>query len=211
MGRRLLKRGGARLARERVSVQLKGKQCEDLICAAYVAYQIGQPLNRFITILWERGGIDPRDNAAVTGHFIKLAKDWARRHGYKMCWAWVQEHGEINGAHIHILLHVPCALAKQFSPMPLRWIKQILPGAYVAGVCQSQKIGTAAMPETAPIAYKAELMAKVHYMLKCAPAALESDLAMAGWRTPYSKHWGQRCIVYGKRLGIWQGWRAGAV
>lgn len=45
------------------------------------------------------------------------------------CWAWMQEHGSINAAHVHIMLYVPPELARQFAPMPLRWVKKLLPGA----------------------------------------------------------------------------------
>lgn len=201
MRRRLLKQGGARLDRARVSHNLKRRQCSDLIQAAYAAWQIGQPLNRFITILWERGGIDPRNNAAATGKFIKLAKDWARRHGYNMCWAWVQEHGEVNGAHVHILLHVPSELAHQFSPMPLRWVKQILPGSYQAKVLKSLSVGSKYSPENNPRYYEAMLMTKVHYMLKAAPPDIGQNLALY--------RYGQYSTVFGKRLAIWQGWKYG--
>lgn len=200
MASSLLKQGGARLDGARASRQLAESQCNNLIEAAYIAWHIGQPFNRFITILWEQGGIDPRDNATVTGQFIKLAKDWARRHGYKMCWAWVQEHGAVNGVHIHILLHVPPELARQFAPMPLRWVKRLLPGAYRTKVLQSQRIGSAGMPKNASCQYEMLLMTKVHYMLKAAPKEVAQELQL-------QRH-GKSSTVFGKRLAIWQGWES---
>jgi len=199
MGRRFLQQGGARLDGLRTSKQLTANQCSNLIEAAYTAWYIDQPFNRFITILWERGGIDPRHNAAVSGQFIKLAKDWARRHGYRMCWAWVQEYGEINGTHIHILLHVPSELARQFSPMPLRWVKRILPGPYSPKILKSLSVGTKLSPTNNPTYYEALLTGKVHYMLKAAPPEVAMILNLY-------RH-GEFSAVFGKRLAIWQGWK----
>ena len=202
--RRLLQRGGARQQRDKTSNQLTEKQCRDLIDAALVACESGFPFNRYITLLWEKAGVDARQNGKATAHFIKLASDWARRHGYRLVWAWVQEYGSINGAHVHLLLHVPPDLDFLFRPMPGRWAKQCLPGGYIAGTVQSQKIRFSNSNRDNPEAYEAALMGKVHYMLKCAPVALERKLEMFG-RGP--KPWGKTCITFGKRLAVWQGWR----
>ncbi len=194
---RLLARGGARNCADSTSYQLTERQCRQLIDAAYQAEALGQPFNRFITLLWECGGIDGRDNVKVTGQFIKLASDWARRHGYKLKWAWVQEWGSFNGAHVHILLHVPPNLDPIFRPMPLRWTKRLLPAEYISGVIECQKLGFA---NNAP-AREADIMGKIHYMLKCAPVAFEGKLGMVG--RGYTD-WGKSCMVTGKRLARWQ-------
>lgn len=194
---RLLPRGGAHNRADRASSQLTERQCRQLIEATWKAKAAGQPFNRFITLLWERGGIDGRDNAKLTGRFIKLASDWARQHGYRLKWAWVQEWGSFNGAHVHILLHVPPMFDPIFRPMPLRWAKGLLPAAYVTGVVECQKLIYAANTH----AREAEVLGKVHYMLKCAPAAFESKLGMVG--RGYVE-WGKSCIVTGKRLARWQ-------
>jgi hypothetical protein len=81
--------------------------------------------------------------------------------------------------------------------MPLRWTKQLLPAAYISGVLKCQKLGFA----NYALAREAEVMGKVHYMLKCAPAALEAKLCMTG--RGYTK-WGKSGIVHGKRLAHWQ-------
>ena len=200
----LLKRGGARRQRDVASNQLSEKQCSDLVEAAMVAWEGGFPFNRFITLLWERSGVDARQNGETTARFVKLASDWARRHGYRLVWGWVQEYGSINGAHVHLLLHVPLELGSLFRPMPVRWTKLCLPGVYVQGTVESQNIRFSHCIANNPEAYQAALMGKVHYMLKCSPAALERKLSMIG-RGP--KPWGQSGVTFGKRAGIWQGWR----
>jgi hypothetical protein len=194
---RLLLRGGARNWANRSSHQLTERQCRDLINASLQADAQGQPFNRFITLLWERGGIDGRANAKVTGRFIKLASDWARRHGYRLVWAWVQEWGRVNGAHIHMLLHLPNHLDWQFCLMPRRWAKQCLGGRYVSGVVNSKRVKA----DRWGLSYQDALMRRVHYMLKYAPAELEGKLDMTAKGL---ESWGKSGIVTGKRLARWQ-------
>lgn len=169
-----------------------------------VARESGFPFNRFITLLWERSGVDARRNGETTARFVKLASDWARRHGYRLVWAWVQEHGWKNGAHVHLVLHVPLELDPIFKTMPAKWTKLCLPGAYVRKTLQCQKVRFGDIAANNPEAYKAAIMGKVHYMLKCAPAALESELGMVG---KGYKPWGQSGVTFGKRARIWQGWK----
>lgn len=195
--KRLLSYGGKRLDGQRWTWQLTKEQCEALIKAAYRASFDGQPFNRFITLLWERAGIDGRQAAAATGRFIKLASDWARRHGYRLIWAWVQEWGAVHGAHIHLLLHVPANLDWQFRLMPRRWAKHCLGGSYVKGTVDSKRIKAGWFGFN----YEGALKWRVHYMLKYAPADLERELAMTG-KGP--KPWGRKGQTYGKRLAIWQ-------
>lgn len=173
-----------------------------MIECAETALQDGYPLNRFITILWERAGIAPNQNAATTARFIKLASDWARRHGYRLRWAFVQESGPKNGAHVHILMHVPKVHDLAFASMPLKWVKRCLGKPYTAKTLQSQKIEFSNAVCTNARAYEAALMGKVHYMLKCASSGLERRLGMVGLG---HKAWGQECITYAKRLSVWQG------
>ncbi|QJB69876.1 hypothetical protein [Parasphingorhabdus halotolerans] len=200
---RLLQHGGSRRQRDVASNQLTEKQCRDLIGAAMVAWESGCPFNRFITLLWERSGVDARRNGETTARFVKLASDWARRHGDRLVWAWVQEHGWKNGADVHLILHVPPELDPIFKAMPAKWTKLCLPGAYVRKTLQCQKIRFGDIAVNNPEAYETAIMGKVHYMLKCAPAALERELGLVGRG---HKPWGQSCTTFRKQAGIWQGW-----
>jgi hypothetical protein len=195
--KRLLQRGGKRLDGQRQTMQLTMSQCTMLIEAAYRANDEGQPFNRFITLLWERAGIDGRNAVQITGRFIKLAKQWARRHGYRLEWAWVQEWGPVNRAHIHMLLHVPLHLDWQFRLMPRRWAKLCLGGRYVSKTVDSQRIKAGWFG----LSYEGALLHRVHYMLKCSPAELESELHMVGCG---KEPWGKRGLTYGKRLAASQ-------
>jgi hypothetical protein len=202
----LLKRGGARLRSDRSTQNLTEAQCRKIITVTNSAWAAGSPFNRFITVAWELGGIDSKASVAATGQFITMAREWLLARGHPMPWVWVREWGPKFGAHCHILLHVPPDLDPLFRSMPKRWAKKFLGGAYVAGVVQSQRLYPPTSATADPAAYEAQLLGKVHYMLKCAPAILEGKLGMIGMG---EKPWGQSCRVYGKRAGVWQGGKGG--
>lgn len=199
-----LKRGGARNRADRTSWQLTEHDCRKLLWSSEAAIRSGLPYSRFITLAWGLGGIPAEDSVTATGDFIKLARQWHNNHGQLMPWAWVQERGSRFGQHVHILLHVLGELEPLFRLMPRRWVKQILGGQYVPGVLQSQRLALAYSLETSREAYEAQILGKLHYMLKCAPAGLEGPFGMLGRG---HKPWGQSCFVVGKRAGVWQGWK----
>ena len=185
-----LKRGGARNCASRRSSQLRQRDCQKLVDASLVAWEARMPLNRFITIAWGRGGISADHAVDATGKFIRLAREWLRMRECAMPWVWVREGSQRFGQHAHILLHIPPHLSPLFRLMPLRWTKAILPNRYVAGVLQTQRLKYAGS-SNAP-AYEAELIGKVHYMLKCAPIELEAEMSMIGRG---HKEWGQSSPV----------------
>lgn len=162
------------------------------------------PLSRFITLAWGMAGLDGQASVVATSAFIKMARDWMARHGYRMPWVWVQERGTKFGQHAHILLHIPAELDLLFRPMPRRWVKSILGGVYVTDTVDTKRLNAAHSARIAPHAYQGQLLGRLHYMLKCAPAALECELQLAGWGI---KSWGQRSLVIGKRAAVWQGWK----
>lgn len=196
-----MKRGGARNRRDRVTWQLDERQCRKVFDRSFDAWDAGQPLTRFITLAWGLGGIDAERAVWATGQFIDKARVWMRHHGHPMAWVWVQETGDTFGQHAHILLHVPPELNDLFRPMPRRWAKAILPGGYISKTVQSQRLASASAIKANPLRYEAALRGKLHYMLKCAPAPLESVLGLRGWG---GKPWGQLTRVIGKRAGVWQ-------
>ena len=199
-----LKRGGARTWRERQSWQLTAADCRKLIDACMAAWAAGMPMNRFVTAAWGWAGIDAADSVRATGDLVTRAREWMRARGFPMPWAWVQECGPRFGQHCHLLIHVPAELDPIFGPMPLRWVKAILPGPYIAETLETQRLSAGYSANTNPALYEAVLLGKLHYMLKCAPAELEAQLEMVGWG---HKPWGQSCPVIGKRTGVWQDWK----
>ena len=194
--------GGSRNRADRVSFHLTEKQCRDMIFAMLLAEHLGMPFNRFITIGWHDGGVADRDVVKATGQFITMVRVWLKSQGAKCVWAWVQEHGRVKGAHVHILLHVPPDLAPLFSRLPMRWVKRLLPGGYVKGVMDTKR-----SPEPGKAYWghwgdpEGWRRRRVQYVLKCAPQALKAKLGATDWGPDI---WGQSGRVYGKRMGIWQ-------
>lgn len=198
---RLFPRGGARRARGEVSTSLTLRQCRVVIDGAERANIAGKPFNRFITLLWERGGLAGADATDATRSFVKLASDWMRLRGHRLCWAYVHEWGATNGAHAHVLVHVPADLRSDFRIMPRRWATRILPDRYVAGVVDTVIIPGAHAPDDVSWdLYGHSLTARIHYMLKAAPAGLETKLGVSTWGR---SRWGQTSRVFGKRAGAW--------
>lgn len=196
-----LSRGGARNRSTRISWQLTERDCRKLLDRSFDAWETGLPLSRFITLAWGKAGVDASDAVATTGRFVGLAREWMRSHGYYMPWVWVQEHGDRFGQHAHILLHVPRELEPLFRPLPRRWAKALTGSHYVAGTVDSQRLAPAYTCEANPEHYRALLLGKLHYMMKCAPERSEAVLSMIGWG---HKQWGQSSRVIGKRAGVWQ-------
>src|SRR3546814_11539624 len=83
------------------------RQARNIIDAVRYAYWIDLPLNRHVTVHWERAGISDDRAAAATSQFLKLASDWIGKRGGKFAWIWVRENGPFSGSHVHILMHVP--------------------------------------------------------------------------------------------------------
>lgn len=180
---------------------LTRRQCCAIIDGWERASAAGKPFNRFITLLWERGGLAGPDATAATRSFVKVASDWMRLRRERLLWAYVHEWGAKNGAHVHILLHVPPALQSEFRHMPMRWTKKILPGRYVAGVVDTKIIPGADTPDNLSWdLYGHSVFARIHYMLKAAPPSLEAELGMTGWGR---SRWGQTSRIFGKRAGAW--------
>lgn len=200
----VLRKGGANNRADRTSWHLTEKQARDLINGCRAAMTLGMGMNRFVTISWQLSGLDPRQSVAATGDWIKCARDWLRDRGYRTAWVWTQESGPKLGAHCHILLHVPPELAPLFRSKPTQWAKQIIArgrGAYKAKTVLTRIVANGKACNGQTEAYEALVMGRLHYLLKSAPAAFEEPSGMIQWAY---KPWGQECLVYGKRAGVWQ-------
>lgn len=201
--RRLFPHGGARRRRGQPSETLSEAQCLRVLQASEKAAVVGRPLNRFITILWQRGGIEECAATTATQKFLKLAGDWMRKRGEAFCWVYVHEWGPVNGAHVHLLMHVPSHLSSEFSRMRLRWVRHLLPSGYVTKTVDSKKLPGADAPDNVSAeVYRHSLLARLHYVLKAASPELEWKLGLTGHGRV---RWGRYCRVFGQRYGCWQG------
>jgi len=100
------------------------EQAENLIAAAGYAVQLGVPLNRHVTIMWERAGIVGRVQD-YQREFLQLMSKWLIYHGTRPAYCWAIENGQLNGLHGHIVAHVPPALFKAFRVMLNRWLTRL--------------------------------------------------------------------------------------
>lgn len=117
----------ARNDRRRVSRYLKAKDCLKLIEGFTHAEVIGLPLNRHITINFDKADLPSHWPAQeAISAFLKLAGEWLKcRKEYnptEVAWAWVREvgrygHDENIGEHVHMAIHVPDTLSKAFEAM----------------------------------------------------------------------------------------------
>jgi hypothetical protein len=165
----------------------------NLIEAARRAIEIGLPLNRFVTIDWERAGIF--DQVKATGRFLKLARDFLAKNGGRTAHLWVQERGLKIGRHVHILMHVPPHLTRLMSYRQRGWLA--LCGArFVKGVIRTRPIagryGTALATGPLQRLYQRNLDVVLRYVLKdaCPKARSLFRIGKPGGFGPVS---GKRC------------------
>jgi hypothetical protein len=159
-----------RLERRRRSTALRAKDCENLILAAEHARQIGAPLNRMLTIHFDKAGIS--DPVKATGQLLKLMGDWLRCYSTGITAVWVREAGPEKGEHVHILLSVPPPILGLFTRRQRGWFKKI-GAAWKRGVYLSRPIGGSHKVAFGPLCsdlYKQALSGALGYLLKGADA-----------------------------------------
>lgn len=133
--------------------------------SAVAAADLGQPFTRMVTVHWERAGIPDHLAAKATGKLLKLASDWARRHGERILWAWVRENDRGKGSHVHMLLACPVHLP--IGRMWRRWVRSITGRSYRAGTILTKRVGgSLALPRTNPRSFRQHLWKGVAYVCK---------------------------------------------
>lgn len=160
-------RGGARNFASRESDALSAAHVTNLIAAVSHANAIGLPLNRMITIHWERAGISLEAIPGATGRFIDMMAKAMSRHGSKTAWAFVHENGDRKGGHCHLLAHVASAMVPIVTGMQKRWLRRIADRPYRARVILSRPIGGRLGLETSnPNLYAENLAEVLAYTIK---------------------------------------------
>lgn len=168
-----------------------------ILSAIVKAKESGLPLNRMVTIHWERAGVRPgRDCAKATAAFLKYAGDLIRRHDGVLAYVWVRENDRGDGSkgdHVHILCHVPEGIT--LGRWQRGWIRRISGGSYRAKTILTRSIGGSIRAATSnPDHYDANLMAAAEYILKGGTAEAARALSLG--------RWGEGGRVIGKRIGI---------
>ena len=135
------KRGGARNSASRESYGLSAIQVRKILDASIRADIIELPFNRMFTVHWQAAGLSLTAMAKATGRFIDLLTRALARHGHRTTWAFIHESGDGKGGHLHLLAHVPTALAKPIARLQIGWLKLITGLPYRKGVIRSDPIG----------------------------------------------------------------------
>lgn len=178
--------------RGRRSTALRVNDCENLISAAAHAVQIGKPLNRMLTIHFDKAGIS--DPVKATGQLLKLMGDWLRCNNTALTAVWVREAGPAKGEHVHILLSVPPHILGSFTRLQRGWFKKI-GAAWKRGAYLSRPIGGShklAFNEASTSLYQQALTGALHYLLKGADAHARAALRIKK-QDDGGELWGKRC------------------
>lgn len=175
--------GGARNRADRVSEALTLQQARGIMAAAAFALQIGLPLNRHLTVHWARAGIDDAGAAAATGAFLKRARQLFQKRGEPFAYVWVRENdgGDASkGSHAHLLLHVPPRMARRFTRLQRRWLRQVTGQPYRTDALHTSRIGrNLNAAETMPDTYRANLANVIAYVLKGAEPVTAQVLGLS--------------------------------
>ena len=186
--------GGARNTASRQSDSIHPVKAVELVEAAQRAMAIGLPFNRHFTVHWAKAGLTDRQAGAATSRLLKLIRDWARKSGGEVAYAWLRENGPGKGSHSHILLHIPDGLKLSLSR---RWYRRVtgwtgrVPRFAVKTVCVA---GTARAGQSSSDWYQANLAALLAYLLKGSDEATGKELGLAKW--------GEGGRIIGKRISI---------
>jgi hypothetical protein len=174
-----------------VSDCLTPHQIKTLRSAAATAWQIGLPLNRHVTIHWQRQGVPDAKGAAATGAFLRMVRDWLRKQGAATAWVWVRENGPAKGAHVHIALHIPPGVPWRFGSAR-RWIERISGRRYVPRAILTTRVaGHVNAPLVSPDHYAVNLAGLLTYMTKDA----SGGGTVVGKRCGHSQNLGRAALA----------------
>ena len=193
--------GGSRNRADRHSEGLTAKQVDGIVTAAQTAWRRGLPFNCHVTIHWAKLGVADDATAAATGAFLTCARDWLRKRGLPFAYAYSREKSGDNGAHTHILAHLPPGTPWAFQRSK-RWLERICGGPYFAGGIRTHRIrGTGGGRVILPDLYAENLAEVVGYLTKGALPSVAAALALervkpggrvVGKRAGWSENVGQR-------------------
>ncbi|QBM77409.1 hypothetical protein E2E30_17770 [Sphingomonas sp. AAP5] len=170
--------GGSRNRADRCSEGLTAKQVEGIEAAAQTAWRRGLAFNCHVTIHWAKLGVADDATAAATGAFLTCARDCLRKQGLPFAYAYVRENSGDNGAHSHILAHLPPGTRWAFQRSK-RWLERISGKPYFTGGIRTHRIrGTGSGRVILPDLYAENLAEVVGYLTKGALPSVAAALAL---------------------------------
>jgi len=182
---------------KRVTGELSKGNALELLAAIQEAILIGLPFNVLLTINLEQGSVS--DCVVATGRFLTYYRQWVRSRGHDTAHVWCQERGPTTGQHVHILLHLPRALAGESGKRHRGWLKRC--GAVAKrGLIHSRPIGksfpAAFGDQASQRDYLRNLRGVTSYILKQVADQTRSRLEI--------ERIARRSMVIGKRSGTSQ-------
>jgi hypothetical protein len=190
---RIFKQGGKRDKRGRVTFFLSEREVMHLAHAILAAKSIGLPLNRMITIHWERSRVKAHDATSATVEYLAKLRGAIGKRGFAYVWIRENDYGDgSKGDHVHILAHIPDGF--DIGKKQRARINAITGKRYRAGVIYTVSIGGSKNAARAsPDHYHVNLCAVAEYVLKGSTKAVSEALGL--WR------WGDGGRVVGQRCG----------
>ena len=186
--------GGPRNSASRRSDHLTPLQAVEFVEAAQNAIAIGKPFNRHLTVHWTKARLAENEAAAATGRMVKLIRDWSRKSGGTVLYAWIRETGPGKGTHSHILMHVPLGMKLHRTRS---WYKQAarLQGSVPKRCVRSECIGASAQSASGGSEdYLANVTRLVAYLLKGCDPVTAAELGL--------ERWSEGGRIIGKRVSI---------
>jgi hypothetical protein len=189
---RIFMRGGNRNRAERVTLYLTEREVTRLAQAMLAAKNIGFPLNRMITIHWERAGVPEKEAVRATGQFLALLRNAVGFRSFAHIWIRENDYGDgVKGDHVHILAHIPEGF--DLGRKQRARIKAITGEPYLVRVIRTSRVGgTANAARTSPEHYHVHLGNVAHYVLKGGARAVKKALGLGCWGDG-GRVVGQRC------------------
>lgn len=194
-GHQFLEHRGSLHAAGRGSLRLTDEEVMRALRLVEYSNAIGTPLNRLVTILWERAGIT--DAEAATASFVKSLTDHLRRQGFEGPYLWSMENGPRQGVHVHILHHLPPELGRTVGYRHRGWLASL--GARYGNKVINSKVITGRLSAFRGSAYARarffkEQQSTVAYLLKCCSFEMRNHMR--------SSHSVRSSFVVGRRLGM---------
>lgn len=123
----------------RASGAMHRGQISSLMLALQFAIAQGLAPNRFQTINLQRGGRKGRAALSALQLLIKTQREWVKSRGGVFAAIWVREVGPVVGEHVHILLHIPADLERDFFVKMRGW-RRIFGSRRGTGLVKTMKI-----------------------------------------------------------------------
>jgi hypothetical protein len=166
------------------SQHLKEHEVKKLFQACKIAYENGNPVNRFFTIQYDDYATPKRPQELIT-KIMEYSRKWLQRRGLPVAYLYTLENGKIKGIHAHILIHIPAHYQVKYTKALARW----LPFEWSKGRVEVKILKYPDYGELSPLSHAYGVM---RYLCK----GIEPESNIHGIKPKYQG------VIYGKRYGI---------